>query len=93
MGPKTEELIALLDQSVMRLREIGDEYHAGRVRQCSDLLRQSDFRGIGRTLSVFDARSGMNDVRHPPLGALSNEVWALADAIRREVERESPRMR
>ena len=89
MGPKTERLIALLDRSIARLRETSDHYHVRKIEECRNLLLNSDFRGIGRTLSVFDAKGSLNDVQHPPLGALSHEVWELADVIRREVERDS----
>ena len=91
MGPKTESLIALLEQAAARLHELGDSRHAAEVEECKGLLERSDFRGIGRTLSVFDARGSLNDVRHPPLGDLSREIWTQADAIRREVERDSRR--
>ena len=93
MGPKTDRLIALLDQSVARLRDNRDDYHADRVKECRDLLARSDFRGITHTLTVFHPKGSLNDIEKPPLGALSHEVWTLADAIRREVERESRRER
>ena len=91
MGPKTEQLIALLDQSVSALRDSGDDYHARKAEECSSLLRRSDFRGISRTLSVFSARGSLNDVPEPPLGDLGSKIWELAEAIRREVERETYR--
>ena len=91
MGPKTESLIALLAEASAELRASGDDYHASRVEECRDLLLQSDFRGIGATLSVFNARSSLNDVQPRPLETLSNQIYTLADAIRREVERGSYR--
>ncbi len=91
MGPRTEQLIALLDQSVSALRDAGDDHHAGKVEECRDLLLRSDFRGISRTLSVFHAKGSLNDVPEPPLGDLSSQIWTLAEAIRREVERDTHR--
>ena len=84
-------LIEQLDQAAARLHELGDSRHAVKVEECRGLLERSDFRGIGRTLSVFDARGSLNDVQHPPLGDLSRDIWTLEDAIRRDVERDSRR--
>ena len=91
MGQKTESLIALLAEAVTQLRDVGDGYHASKVEECRNLSLQSDFRGIGRTLSVFNARSSLNDVQPRPLGELGHEIFELADSIRREVERDSCR--
>ncbi len=93
MGPKTERLIALLDRSIALLRDSHDDYHADRVKECRDLLAESDFRGISHTSSVFHPKGSLNDIEKPPLNALSSEVWTLAEEIRREVERESLRER
>ena len=88
MGPKTEKLIGLLEHAAAKLRDDGDAYHAGRVQECLNLLLCSDFRGIGRVLSVFNARGSLSDVAKPPLGRLGGEIWELADDIRRDVERD-----
>ena len=91
MGPRTARLIGLLDQAAARMHELGDSVHALRIEECREFLQRSDYRGIERTLSVFNARGSLNDVERPPLGDLSREIWAQADSIRRDVERDSRR--
>ena len=91
MGPKTETLVVELERAIDLLRKAGDGYHADRIGECRALLLQSDFRGIGCVLTVFHAKGSLNDVARPPLGELSHEIYALADEIRRDVERDSRR--
>ena len=99
MGPKTETLIASLQEALYLLREQGDDYHAGQVAKCKVLLEQSDFRGVSHALGVFNGKNSIHEIEWSPsedspdrvsakdrFRMLSNTIYELADSIRREVE-------
>ena len=83
---------------MIALLEAHDQSHwARRMWDARELLRISDFRGINHVLSAFGGMGGLGDIMltgreniedNKRLGELSSRAYELADAIRREVERE-----
>ena len=103
MGPKTERLIAVLEEIIPFLRENGEDYYADWMAKGKLLLEQSDFRGISHILRAFGGMGSFNDRALTPsdvkqakedqisanqrLQMLSSTIYDLADSIRREVDR------
>ena len=102
MGPKTERLITVLEETIPLLRENGEVHYADWMSKGKLLLERSDFRGISHILGVFGGMGSFNDRALTPsdieqanaggisinqrLQMLSSTIYQLAESIRREVE-------
>lgn len=65
-GPKTAELIALLESAVTLLRSCDDKQWVSWLEKDTARLRASDFEGIEHFLQAFGGMGSINDlVLHP----------------------------
>ncbi|MCJ0884698.1 hypothetical protein MTR11_23870 [Vibrio sp. CCB-PB317] len=91
MGPKTKELIEVLDRLVQMLDEDGQEHwrdwmsHA-RTRTW---LLESDFNGIEKVLLAYGGMGSFNDIyiskltrKNDCFSALRTRAWELATEIK-----------
>lgn len=62
MGPKTEELIYILDQLAIVLESDGDTHWRFWMRRARALLLDSDYSGIEYLLSAFGGMGSLNDL-------------------------------
>ncbi|WP_433771408.1 DUF6966 domain-containing protein [Pseudomonas putida] len=62
MGPKTEELIYILDQLAILLESDGDTHWSFWMRRTRALLLDSDYSGIEYLLSAFGGMGSLNDL-------------------------------
>jgi hypothetical protein len=69
MGPKTTELVTLLEAVASLLRSCGEEHWASWLEKDAVLLSASDFGGIEHFLGAFGGMGSINDlVLHPVNG-------------------------
>ncbi len=62
MGPKTEELICVLEQLATVLESDGDTHWSLWVRKARARLLDSDYSGITSLLSAYGGMSSFNDL-------------------------------
>jgi hypothetical protein len=62
MGPKTEELICILDQLAIVLESDGDTHWSFWMRKARALLLASDYYGIEYLLSAYGGMGSLNDL-------------------------------
>jgi hypothetical protein len=62
MGPKTEELICVLEQLAIVLESDGDTHWSLWMRKARARLLDSDFSGITYLLSAYGGMSSFNDL-------------------------------
>ncbi|MHC8401677.1 DUF6966 domain-containing protein [Pseudomonas sp. MDT1-17] len=62
MGPKTEELICVLDQLATALESDGDARWSLWMRKARALLLDSDYSGITYLLSAYGGMGSFNDL-------------------------------
>lgn len=62
MGPKTEELICILDQLAIVLESDGDTHWSFWMRKARALLLDSDYSGIEYLLSAYGGMGSLNDL-------------------------------
>ncbi|MCS3840323.1 hypothetical protein HNR03_004947 [Pseudomonas sp. JAI111] len=62
MGPKTEELICVLDQLVFVLQSDGDTHWSFWMHKARARLLASDFSGIAYLLSAYGGMGSLNDL-------------------------------
>ncbi len=97
MGAKTNELVALLDELAVILRELDQAHWADSMSESARRLRQSDFSGVQHLLSAYGGMGSFNDILPELVGEqpdhrverarqLRSEAWDLGDEIRRESE-------
>ena len=81
MGPKTTELVSLLDSATALLRSCGEEHWAFWLEKDAARMRASDFGGIEHLLGAFGGMGSVNDlVLHPMNGhRLAESEMALVN--------------
>lgn len=62
MGPKTQELIGVLDELASVLESDGNNHWGGWMRKARSRLLNSDFSGIEYLLSAYGGMGSLNDV-------------------------------
>lgn len=62
MGPKTNELIEVLDQLTSLLESVGEKHWRKWVSQASRRLSNSDYSGIEYLLSAYGGMGSFNDL-------------------------------
>ncbi len=77
VGPKTAELITLLDSVIALLRSCDEEQWAPWLERDAARLRAGDFEGIAHFLRAFGGMGSINDlVLHPINGHRLTELEA-----------------
>lgn len=96
-GPKTTRLIEVLERLASLLADLDEGHWCGWMADAAQLLREGDYRGIGRVLEAYGGMGSFNDILPILVGEpadaradlarrLRVEVWTLAEGIRRDVE-------
>jgi hypothetical protein len=62
MGPKTEQLIGVLEQLAVLLESDGDDHWSQWIRKARALLVNTDYRGIEYLLSAYGGMGSLNDL-------------------------------
>ena len=88
MGPKTKKLLLLLDEAVPLLRQHpGGDHWADWMSKAAARIRKSDFEGILGVLGAYGGMGSFTDlILDDTLDRLREEIYTLADQIRREAE-------
>ncbi|SRR5258707_11255836 len=90
-----EQLVASLDQAVVRLRSLHQERWANWLERDRNLIASGDFFGVTHLLSAFGGSGSISDLLFPVQGGaefrrdteldvLLNRVYSVADELRRE---------
>ena len=85
MGPKTTELVSLLDSATALLRSCGEVHWASWLEQDVARMRASDFGGIEHFLAAFGGMGSINDlVLHPTNGhrLTESEIAPINERLR-----------
>jgi hypothetical protein len=93
-----EVLVTSLAQAVQRLRALNQERWANRLQRDAKLIEAGDFRGVTHLLSAFGRMGSINDLIFPAengaelkrdveLDMLLNQIYSVADDLRREEDR------
>jgi hypothetical protein len=90
MGPKTTELVSLLDSVTALLRSCGEEHWASCLEKDVARMRASDFGGIEHFLAAFGGMGSISDlVLHPINGhrLAESEIAPVNERVRALVSR------
>ncbi len=82
MGPKTEELLNVLESFIQILNNRGEEHWAEWMENSKREISNSDFHGIERLLSAYGGMGSINDISDPETQKLSSRVFSLAEQIK-----------
>lgn len=66
MGPKTQQLLAMLDSIAATLEGFGDKHWAGWIADDAQRLRRGDLTAITHFLAAFGGMGSLNDLRICP---------------------------
>ncbi len=87
MGPKTTELLALLDQAVALLHSINETGWASWIEAASQRIRNYDYRGVGHFLDAFRGDASIqtlaSDTANHDLLVVLGKACAIAKDVRR----------
>jgi hypothetical protein len=93
MGPKTKELIEVLDRLVQMLDDDGQEHWCDWMSQARTWLIESDFNGIEKVLLAYGGMGSFNDIylskltrKNHCFSVLRTRAWELATEIKHEQE-------
>jgi uncharacterized protein DUF6966 len=90
VGPKTQELVRVLDDLERLLTENDQDHWARWMARCVGWLRERDFRGITHVLGAYGGMGSFSDLllddaeSNARLGQLRKAAHALATEIKRE---------
>jgi len=62
MGPKTKELIDVLEQLISLLESDNEKHWAGRLKQARSRILNADYSGIESLLSAYGGMGSFNDL-------------------------------
>ncbi|WP_041324054.1 DUF6966 domain-containing protein [Saccharophagus degradans] len=90
MGPKTKELVEVLDQLIIILDEDEIENWASYMSRARELIVASDFSGVERVLNAYGGMGSFNDIslkkitkKNCNFSKLHNRAWELSKEISR----------
>ena len=93
MGPKTAELVAVLEELIHLLNTDGNNHWANWMTKARALIVNSDFSGIEKVLAAYGGMGSFNDVyltkitrENCQFSEHQSKAWELATAIRHEAE-------
>lgn len=102
MGPKTTQLLQLLEEAVKLMRSVGEDHWAGWLEKDAACIRASDFYGVEHFHSAFGGMGSITDlVIHPlnqhrvaasevsPVNDRLQELLGRAYELAQEVRREA----
>ncbi|MBN3494743.1 DUF6966 domain-containing protein [Vibrio neptunius] len=91
MGPKTKELIDVLDRLIQMLDGDGQEHWCDWMSQARNWLLESDFYGVEKVLLAYGGMGSLNDVylsqitrQNEVFSELRTRAWELATDIKHE---------
>lgn len=84
MGPKTALLVQSLTQAIAHLNSRNETHWRDWLQYSHDLIVRSDYAGIEKLLRAYGGMGSFNDFASgdDTLGALSTQLYTLADEIR-----------
>ena len=88
-GPKTTELLGLLDELAAALNELGHDHWSRWMNEAGRLIRRDDARGVTYALDAYGGMGSFNDLlfgesrEGERARQLSRKVYDLATEIRR----------
>jgi hypothetical protein len=93
LGPKTTELVEVLDKLILILDADGQENWSQWMSQARTWLLDSDFSGIEKVLGAYGGMGFFNDTclgkvtrTNENFSELQSQAWELATEIKREHE-------
>lgn len=92
MGPKTQQLVMVLDELVAALTDLGEPHWRSWLSESAARLRDADSAGITHLLAAYGGMGSFNDLlfdgsdkRARRAEELRSRAWTLATEIHREV--------
>jgi len=93
MGPKTKELVTVLDKLIVILNNDENYHGANWMAQALTRINDSDFSGIEKVLAAYGGMGSFNDIyltkitkSNEQFSILRSRAWELATAIKQEHE-------
>ena len=93
MGPKTAELIKVLEEMLSILEREKEQHWSQVIADCKKRIEKSDYSGIEKLLGCYGGMGSFNDLVLSPstenkenedLYNLRSKAWELAEAIRHD---------
>jgi hypothetical protein len=91
MGPKTRQLVEVLDELVAALTDLGQPHWRDWMSESVRRLRADDFKGITHLLQAYGGGGSFNDFSFDgsnPRARRAEELAKLAYTLSREIQRE-----
>ncbi|MDF1838055.1 MAG: hypothetical protein P1V35_09320 [Planctomycetota bacterium] len=86
MGPKTTELLSILEELRVGLSATGQDHWSQWISESARRLKASDFSGIEHLLRAYGGMGSINDLMlSPDLARLRTDAYDLAEDIRKQV--------
>ena len=93
MGPKTKELVQVLDQLINLLEDDDQRNWSNWMMQARKWILESDFNGIEKVLLAYGGMGSFNDTyltkitrENDNFGILRSRAWELATEIKHQYE-------
>ncbi|MCG7563120.1 hypothetical protein [Pseudoalteromonas sp. McH1-42] len=93
MGPKTKELVAVLDEMISYLKDDGNENWLIWMQEARKRIIQSDFSGVEKVLGAYGGMGSFNDYylsrttrKNERFSSLQSKAWSLATEIKHEYQ-------
>ena len=93
MGPKTKELVTVLDRLIVILNDDENYHWANWMAQALARINDSDFGGIEKVLAAYGGMGSFNDIHltkitnsNEQFSILQSRAWELATAIKQKHE-------
>jgi len=75
MGPKTKELLSILDQIIQLLQEDGETHWVNRISEYRDRISDSDYFGVEDLLSDYGGMGSFTDLVLGQVFENGNHTW------------------
>ncbi|MEZ9426584.1 DUF6966 domain-containing protein [Vibrio lentus] len=93
MGPKTQELLEVLDKLIQMLDADGQIHWSDWMSKARKLILESDFGGVEKVLGAYGGMGSFNDTylknitkQNESFSNLQTRAWELAIEIKQEYE-------
>ncbi|MFO1418139.1 MAG: hypothetical protein U1E83_05665 [Methylotetracoccus sp.] len=84
MGPKSTQLLSLIDDAATLMRGVGEDHWAGWLERDAGLIRAGDFHGVQHFCSAFGGMGSITDLRIHPLNdhrVAESEISSLNERL------------
>lgn len=84
MGPKSTQLLSLIEDAAALMRTAGEDHWAGWLERDAGLIRAGDFHGVQHFCSAFGGMGSITDLRIHPLNdhrVAESEVSSLNERL------------